>query len=183
MNTAALGLSLALAVQAGASASEAAARPPELAQASGELLRAGGGRLTWWGFAVYDAALWTAPAFRAARFEQHEFMLTLTYLRELRARDIAKVSLEEMRRHDTSLAPETAARWQEQLARLLPDIRPGERLSGLHRPGRGVLFLHNGQAIGELADPVFARLFFSIWLAAATSEPTLREQLLRGTTP
>ncbi|MGP1684941.1 MAG: hypothetical protein ACTS8S_21670 [Giesbergeria sp.] len=39
-------------------------------------------------------------------------------------------------------------------------------------------FLFNGQAHGQIDDPLFARLFFGIWLSPQSSEPTLRAALL-----
>lgn len=137
----------------------------------------GQGRLTFWGLQVYDATLWAAPGFRAQSFDQHALALELSYLRDLEAEDIARVSLEQMRRHG-EIAPEQAQRWRAQLAAVLPDVRRGDRLTGLHRPGQGVAFLHNGRPIGEIADGRFARLFFAIWLGEATSEPALRQALL-----
>ncbi|AEG94835.1 conserved hypothetical protein [Ramlibacter tataouinensis TTB310] len=148
-----------------------------LAQAPAGLQAVGRGRLTFWGLQVYDAVLWAAPGFRAESFEQHALVLELGYLRELEAADIARVSLEQMQRHET-IEPAQAQRWQAQLAALLPDVRRGDRLAGLHRPGQGAAFFHNGRAIGEIADARFARLFFAIWLGEATSEPALRQALL-----
>ena len=152
-----------------------------LAQAGAELVPTGRGRLTFWGFEVYDAALWTARGFRAAQFDSQPFVLELTYQRNFSADDISRVSLKEMRRHgefDTALGE----RWQAQLAAALPDVRRGDRLAGVHRPGQGVSFFHNGRLTGEVADATFARLFFAIWLGEATSAPELRQALIAGTT-
>jgi hypothetical protein len=33
--------------------------------------------------------------------------------------------------------------------------------------------------MGSIADPTFAKDFFGIWLSPNTSDPTLREKLLR----
>ena len=109
-------------------------------------------------------------------------MLELHYARDFSAADIARRSLEEMRRH----APLDAAQaegWRSRLAALLPDVKRGDRIAGLHRPGQGAAFFHNGRPLGDIADPAFARLFFAIWLGEATSEPALRQRLLEGATP
>ena len=143
---------------------------------------AGAGRLTWWGLQAYDARLWVAAGFRHQRFEQHAFALELTYARDFSAADIASRSLDEMRRAGP-LPEQDAARWQEQLRALLPDVRPGDRITGLHEPQAGARFLLNGRPIGEIADPRFAARFFGIWLAASTSAPELRASLLAGTPP
>lgn len=143
---------------------------------------AGQARLTFWGFSVYDARLWVGPGFRRSVFADHPLALELTYLRDFSAADIARRSLEEMRRAE-SIDAQQATQWRDALARLLPDVKAGDRLMGVHRPGVGASFLHNGKPLGEIADARFSRLFFGIWLGADTSEPALRDQLLEGTAP
>ena len=142
----------------------------------------GAGTLTWLGFRAYDARLWVAPGFRAAQFERHAFALELNYHRAFRARDIARRSLQEMARGPAIDAGD-AQRWQAALERVLPDVQPGDRITGVHRPGQGVLFLVNGRAAGEVEDPRFAQPFFGIWLAPHTSAPALRNALLAPTPP
>ncbi len=66
---------------------------------------------------------------------------------------------------------------------MLPDVQAGDRLVGVHRPGRGALFALNGRTIGEIADPRFSAQFFAIWLGPRSPEPALREALLAGTAP
>jgi len=169
-------------------AAEAASgpRPETYAQAWRSLLPnaqpAGRGRLTVWGFEVYDASLWVTPGFRHAQFDQHAFALDLAYLRAFSAREIAERSIAEMARAGT-FDPAQAQRWQAALEALLPPVQRGDRLTGVHRPGRGATFLFNGKAVGEIADAEFARLFFAIWLGERSSEVALRRQLVAGTPP
>lgn len=143
---------------------------------------AGRGRLTVWGFEIYDASLWVAPDFRQARFDRHAFVLELSYLRAVSARDIAQRSVAEMRRAGGFDAAQ-AQRWQAALETVLPDVQRGDRVVGVHRPGVGASFLVNDKPVGEIADTEFARLFFGIWLGTQTSEPALRQRLLAGTPP
>ena len=75
---------------------------------------------------------------------------------------------------------EQSARWLKAMTQLFPDVRDGDRLTGVQRPGVSTRFFLNGQFRGELADAEFTRLFFGIWLSPRTSEPRLREQLLGG---
>jgi hypothetical protein len=131
---------------------------------------------------AYDARLWVAPGFRHQQFDRHVFALELTYARAFSAGDIARLSLQEIRRA-APITETDAARWEQQLRALLPDVRPGDRITGVHEPGAGARFLLNGRAIGQIADPQFAPRFFGIWLAASTSAPQLRASLLAGTPP
>ena len=69
-------------------------------------------------------------------------------------------------------------RFNDRVARVFPDIRKGDRLTGVNLPGVGAEFYHNGRFIGMIADERFAVAFFSIWLDPRTREPELRESLI-----
>ena len=154
--------------------------PPELAQALPRAVFVGKARLTVWGFDVYDARLWTVPGQSAARYASAPLALELAYLRDFKAADIADRSLQEMRRSQ-AIVDADAARWKAELLRVLPDVRKGDRILGVHRPGAGASFWVNGRLRGESQDVDFARLFFGIWLSPGTSEPKMREALLTRT--
>jgi hypothetical protein len=70
-------------------------------------------------------------------------------------------------------------RWEAEMDRVFPDIKAGDRLVGVSVPGKEARFYSQDRLIGTVADPEFARAFFSIWLDPATSEPKLRAQMLR----
>jgi hypothetical protein len=131
----------------------------------------------YWGLKVYHAKLWTLPTFRAEDVSDQPLVLELEYLRDLKGQAIADTSIQEMRRAGRFTAVQ-AQRWLSDMQRLFPDIKTGDRLSGLHMPGQGVRFWHNTRALGAVNDPEFARLFFAIWLTPTTSEPQLRISLL-----
>ncbi len=154
------------------------AAPASRAQVPPNARLEGQGRLNWWGLPIYDARLWVAPDFNAREFSRHAFMLELTYLRFLRGADIARRSIQEMRRAGSFDAAQSA-RWQAQLESLIPNVAEGDRIAALNRPGQGAAFYVNGKAVGEVADATFAALFFAIWLGPATSEPGMRASLLR----
>lgn len=139
-------------------------------------------RLRVWGFDVYDARLWTPLGFRHSQAEQFSFALELQYLRRLEGASIASRSIDEMRR----VGPFTEAQaqnWLMALREFFPNVTAGERITGVNLPGEGAEFWVNGQRVGVVKDPAFARLFFGIWLDERTSEPKMRAQLLQGLQP
>ena len=75
---------------------------------------------------------------------------------------------------------EQGRRWLAEMTRLFPDVKKGDRLTGVYQPGAGVAFLYNDRPAGEVRDPDFARVFMGIWLSPRTSEPAMRTQLLAG---
>ena len=72
----------------------------------------------------------------------------------------------------------TGQRWLTTMVRLFPDVRQGDRLTAVNRPGIGLALFANGQPRGAVDEPAFAQRFFGIWLARQTSEPALRSGLL-----
>lgn len=139
-------------------------------------------RLRVWGFEVYDARLWTLPGFGASQFEQQPFALELKYLRQLEGAAIASRSIDEMRRVGTFTEAQEKS-WLQAMRQIFPNVDRNDRITGLNWPGKGVEFWLNGQRLGWVQDPVFARLFFGIWLDERTSEPKMRLQLLQGLAP
>jgi len=139
-------------------------------------------RLRFWGFDVYDARLWTPQGFRFSQATQFRFALELQYLRRLEGEAIASRSLDEMRRLAT-VTDAQAQSWLLAMREVFPNVKEGDRITGINVPGEVVEFWVNGQRAGDVTDTAFANLFFGIWLNERTSEPKLRAQLLQGMTP
>jgi hypothetical protein len=153
--------------------------PQELrANLSGSTL-AGQAKMSVWGFDVYNAALWVEPGFSPANFAQHDFALELSYLRNFDGAAIAQRSLQEMRRQ-APMDAELAQRWEAQMSALFPNVRAGDRITGIHQRGVGAQFWWNGKLLGTIRDTEFAKAFFGIWLSPQTSQPKLRQALLAG---
>nr|WP_315488803.1 chalcone isomerase family protein [uncultured Rhodoferax sp.] len=165
---------LGLVVPAVARAQDA---PPELLAELPSAQWVGAARMRYFTFNVYDASLWVAPGFSAGRYAQSAFGLQLSYLRSLDGKAIAQRSIAEMRR-GASLTPAQEERWLAAMQTAFPDVKAGDRITGLHQPGVGARFWFNGIARSAVADAEFSRLFFGIWLAESTSEPSLRTALL-----
>jgi Chalcone isomerase-like len=148
--------------------------PDQVAKDFPDLRLAGEGRLRWFGLHVYDASLWINGA---GWNEDREFALDIRYARDIKSRRLVQTSLDEMRRLGFG-DEQRLEKWAEQMARVLPDVGKGEHLTGVNRPGSGAEFYHQGRIVGTIADPAFARAFFSIWLDARTREPGLRQSLI-----
>jgi len=153
---------------------EPAVLPASVASLAPDLRPQGGGELRWFGLPIYKGYLWSdAPEFSPAR----PFALDLTYKRSLDGEKIAERSVEEIAKLGYGSA-EQRARWGDEMRRIFPDVKRGDRLIGVSLPGRGAQFFHNGRPIGTIDDPAFARAFFGIWLDPKTSRPDFRRLLL-----
>lgn len=158
---------------------------PALPQGVPGLLQAfpsGSARFTFLGLAIYEARLWVSPGFRRSTLGDVALALELAYERSFTGADIARRSLEEMQRAG-ALDPALAQRWEASLRAVLPDVRSGDRILGVLRPGQGAEFYQDGRTLGRIDDPEFSRRFFGIWLGPSTSAPALRDALLAGTPP
>lgn len=134
--------------------------------------------MRFFGLRVYDAELWSAAPLSADSWREQAFALALSYHRALKGPEIAKRSLVEMRRQGP-IADGDANRWLAEMQAAFPDVAEGDRITGRHEPGQGARFFVNGRLQREVREPAFATRFFGIWLSPQTSEPDLREALLR----
>lgn len=151
--------------------------PPEARLLGNAVRLQGQMRFRYWGFHVYDAQLFVLPGFDPARPLSQPLALSLTYARALDAQDIATRSLQEIARQ-VSVSDIQSNRWMLLLRRVLKNVTPGDRLTGVYRPDAPTAFFHNGEPTGEFSDAELATLFFGIWLAPQTSQPALRRALL-----
>jgi hypothetical protein len=136
----------------------------------------GSGRLTWWGFNIYDAAL-----YRSANLSSPEFAMDVRYQKSFQGISIANRTVEEMRRIGVPEAQ--AVNWGKQLASFMPNIQSGQTLTAIYSPKQGTVFYHEGKQIAQISGMDFPKAFFGIWLDPKTSAPSLREQLLGQNCP
>jgi hypothetical protein len=170
-----LAFALSLAVTAfSARAADAPPLPSQVMALAPDLKVQGGGELTFFGISVYDGYYWSPTH---GWTQDGPCALDLHYHRALDGAKIAERSLSEIAKLGYGTA-EQRYRWGEAMRRMFPDVRRGDRLTGVSLPGGIVRYFHNGKSIGEIADPGFARAFFGIWLDPKTSEFEFRQMLL-----
>ena len=146
---------------------------------SGAAQLTGSGRATWFGIPLYEARLWAG----APPSLDRSFALELTYLRAFRRTALVEESISEMVRLNGDVDPRTRAQWIEQMNHAFADVTKGDRMIGVFLPDSGTRFYHNDQMTAEIHDPLFARLFFAIWLSPNTRVPGLRNALLGNALP
>jgi hypothetical protein len=171
-----LALLLAVLAAPAAAVSVPAELPPPACSVIEPCRMVGKGRLRWWGFHVYDAALWA----REGRWSADvPYALDIVYARNITGAQLADTSIDEIRRmglRDEALL----ARWGVQLRAVFPDVQAGSRLTGVYRPQRGAQFYTGTRLLGSIEDAELARRFFEIWLDPRTQKPDLRAALLGG---
>jgi hypothetical protein len=126
-------------------------------------------------FHVYDAQFWTDGK---GWDKDAPYGLNLTYGVEIESKDFVERSLEELK-HDPKVTQAMLAQFAKQLPPLMPNVAKGDSITAVSLPGGGAIFCHNGKPTGELKDAAMAQAFFGIWLGEHTSEPRLRNELLK----
>ena len=170
-----LAFALALAVTAvSARAVDAPPLPSQVLALASNLKVQGGGELTFFGISVYDGYYWSPTR---GWTQDGPYALDLHYHRALDGAKIAERSVSEIAKLGYGTR-EQRTRWGEEMRRMFPDVRRGDRLTGVNLPGGVVRYFHNGKSIGEIADPGFAQAFFGIWLDPKSSEADFRQLLL-----
>jgi len=134
----------------------------------------GGGALKFLGLSIYDGWYWSQD--RGWSLEQ-PFALDLHYHRSLEGAKIAERSVDEIARLRIGSKAQRD-RWGEQMRAIFPDVRKGDRITGVHVPPATVRYFLNGRPIGDIVDGEFARAFFGIWLDPRTSQRDFRDLLL-----
>jgi len=151
--------------------------PEEVRAAWPKAALRGAGTLRAWGLSIADVRLWSEQLFDPPAYGQAPLALELRYHRALSGASIAEQSIVEIERAGP-LSDARRRQWHAALRQLLPDVREGDRITGLLLPPGTTRIAYNGGVRGEIADPDFAPRFFGIWLAPQTSEPALRARLL-----
>ena len=136
----------------------------------------GGGRLNFWGFHVYDATL-----YRAANSSSPEFALDIQYQRSFSGHALASKTADEMKKIGVPEAQ--AVIWGKELAAVLPNVEPGQTLTGVYSPKVGTTLFYEGKKIAQIPGAEFSKAFFGIWLDPKTSVPKLRAELLGNGCP
>jgi len=127
---------------------------------------------------VYVAALYVTKTSADANLllgSSSPKQLVLQFLRNVSAAELNKAWDEGF---DKRLAP--FRDYLETLKGWMADMKTGQRLTFLHRPGMGLEVDVNGAAKGTIKGDDFAKAFFSIWLGANTPNPGLKSGLLGG---
>ena len=158
---------------------------PPSAMAAGDeplagLTEVGRGELTWFGFSVYDAHLYTASG-TFTGFDEPPIALEIRYEREVESRQLVETTRKEWRRLAGPLGLRDAARterWLADVGRIWPDVEPGERIVTILGADGVTRFYGTQGYLGRVEDPDFGPALLGIWLHPDTRVEDLRADLI-----
>jgi Chalcone isomerase-like len=131
---------------------------------------------------VYVAALYVAKTStdpNALLGSNTPSELVLQFVRNVGADDLRKGWSEGFEKNAKDQLPAL----KDRIATLngwMGDIKTGERLTFIHKPGAGVSVNVNGAVKGTIPGDDFAKAFLSIWLGADPPNPEIKAGLLGG---
>jgi hypothetical protein len=105
--------------------------------------------------------------------------LILEFVRNVGADDLRKGWSEGFEKN----SKDQLAALKDRIAMLngwMPDVKTGERLTFIHKPGTGLQVDVNGAVKGTIKGDDFARAFLSIWLGADPPNPEIKAGMLGG---
>lgn len=131
----------------------------------------------FFGLAIYQAQLWVDGSINPSQYQQSPLALQLLYERSLYGKEIAKRSLEEIKRQG-DVSNEQAQQWLDQMNMIFPNVKANDHITGIYQPGQNAVFFLNQKFLGQFNDKELSKRFFGIWLSPQTSEPKMRMHLL-----
>jgi hypothetical protein len=150
--------------------------PPELQGTLPNATLAGQSTMTFWGFEVYQATLWVAPGFTETAFEQSAFVLDWRICATSRVPTLPNAPLRNAppSAHDCG----AGSGWEGQMRALFPDVKKGDRITGVHQPGTGACSGAMAVCWVRCATPSLPAVFWHL-AQPQTSEPQLRRRCWR----
>jgi hypothetical protein len=137
----------------------------------------GEGSMTWFGFTLYRASLWTATG-QYDRFEQAlPIALHITYDKNIRSQKLVDTTIDEWERLKF-FDDATRKQWGQKLSVIWLDVTPGDSITILVTTDKHTLFYANDHFVGHIQDPSFSYALLSIWLHPDTVAPELRASLI-----
>lgn len=157
----------------------------EALEAEGQdLVLAGTGLLRWYFLKAYVAALYLAPDARAEdALRDVPKRLEIEYFHDIGADGFVRATVERIAANVSARELEALRPKIEAMNRLYRDVKAGDRYALTYVPGRGTELALNGQPLGRVTGPDFARAIFAIWLGDEPLDGTLKAQLLGRADP
>jgi hypothetical protein len=141
------------------------------------LQQVGFGSISWFGFSIYDASLWTNDGTFEDIDQSLPIALHIIYQREITSDALADRTAEEWEQLNI-FSPSQRQVWQRRMTAMWPSVEPGDSITTLVTRDRKTHFYYNEKFIGVIEDESFGSSLLSIWLDANTSQPGLRQQLI-----
>lgn len=135
----------------------------------------GKAEMRWLFFPLYQVALKTADG----RYQENRYpqALDILYRRNIAKEDLLAATDNQWQRLRVPAAQRQ--QWLKQLGTIWPTIKRGDRLGFSVNADGSNHFIYNGRSIGGVNDKNFGESFLAIWLSPNTSQPGIRQLLIK----
>ena len=116
-------------------------------------------QLTWWGFKIYIAEVWTPKSQKPDLSEP--IILHINYQKNIKAEKLISTTQDEWKR--LGLINAKSPEWIKQLSKIWPDIKSGDTIT-TYSDGQATYFYQGKKLLGSVNDESFAKPFLLIWL-------------------
>ena len=158
----------------------------------------GEGTMTWLGFSIYKASLWTKNGtYHGIPIEQvadQEFLtptaqrtkdstyslpiaLHIVYEKNISSETLVKTTIKEWRRLKI-FNDHQHRNYEPQLLNIWPDVKPGDSITTVIDNDQHTIFLVNGREAGKITDKNFGPALLAVWLHPKTRAASLRAELI-----
>lgn len=151
--------------------------PNEVTHIAPQLNMVGEGHMTWFGFSIYHASLWTSDGeFRGLK-ETNPIALHITYDKHISRDKLVEATIDQWE-HLEIFESEQRLAWGNELANIWPDVKPGDSITTLITPAKLTIFYANDKLVGYIDEAEFGTALLAIWLHPHTTAPELRTNLI-----
>lgn len=149
----------------------------------------GEGTMTWLGFSIYKASLWTqngtyyetsnnqGPDLHHAIAHSLPIALHIVYEKNISSDTLVKTTIKEWRRLNI-LNDSEYRNYAPQLRNIWPDVKPGDSITTVIDNNRHTIFLVNGREAGKIIEKDFGPALLAVWLHPKTRAASLRADLI-----
>lgn len=146
-----------------------------------DLVEVGRGDMRWFGIDLYEARLLNRDGRYRPAGDTGPLALEITYRRNISRERLVSTTEREWQRLEAELGLQDDSRvadWVAALARIWPDVAPGDRILALREAEGPTRFYGNDGLLGIVEDPAFGPAFLGIWLHPDTRASDLRAALI-----
>lgn len=147
---------------------------PEIATNFSTPHKIGDYHLKTFGLKIYYIELFSDKNIYSSK---NNLAIVINYQRNFSKKILVDRSIVEIKRTNIIDDKETLSSYEKTLNEIYSDVKIGDRKTAYYNPQKGVKLYFNGQKIGEITDPVFAKRFMGIWLNPDSSYPKMTKSL------
>lgn len=126
-------------------------------------------------FDIYDIELWHDYK----EWEpQKPYALHIIYYQNVSKQEFVDYTIKELKLNP-DVTSDMITQFERKLSFIYPDVQKMDTITAVNVPEEGILLCHNENKLGWMREKELVLPFFNIWLGRHSSEPVIRNKLLK----